>query len=70
MASTNLYDQLKQRFSEKILVPHGHVIAVPDYRFDQKWIKQLEDQGCEVFSQSYEGQVFFFIKPSKRILEA
>lgn len=58
-------DELQKQFQVREVDPYGQVVVVPYHAFQHQWEKDLEAQGYRVFTESYEGQVAFFVRLSK-----
>lgn len=58
----HLLKELSEKFSVKILEPFGSVIPIHASQFDKSWQPLLESQGCKVFTQEYDREMFHFIQ--------
>lgn len=57
-----LYELLSQSYPEENVEPYGLCLIIPHSHFKHEWMEQLKGEGCQVFTQSYNGKVCFFIR--------
>jgi hypothetical protein len=62
LSAQTLFEELKSKFAEKELSPYGKIVPVPASKFQREWTEELQSKGCKVYSQSLNGDVYFFIK--------
>lgn len=60
----SLLAELKEKYGLKVLEPYGSVVPIPASSFMKEWEPKLESEDCKVLSQSFNGQLFFFVKSS------
>jgi len=58
----SLYEELKASFPEENVEPFGSCLIIPENVFEKEWENQLKQEGLQVFSQSYNGRVCFFVR--------
>jgi hypothetical protein len=61
-AASKLLSELKERFPQKTLEPYGPCLPIPGDVYRKEWTSQLEAEGCKILSQSYEGEVYYFVR--------
>lgn len=58
----SLYEQLSQTFPVEDVHPYGSVLVVPKEAFRSEWESQLRSEGIQIYTNSYNGRVCFFLR--------
>jgi len=58
----SFYEQLAQTFPEGDVPPYDVVLIVPAQAFKQEWREQLQKENVQIFTNSYNGRICFFLR--------
>lgn len=61
-----LFEELSQTFPSEVIEPYGEVLVVPCKSFKNEWRSQLEAEGVQIYTNSFMGQVCFFLRKKRR----
>ncbi|MEM3701002.1 MAG: GcrA family cell cycle regulator [Candidatus Bathyarchaeia archaeon] len=57
-----LFEELTQSFPLEDVYPYGLVLVIPKEAFQNEWETQLKNEGVQVYTNSYNGRICFFLR--------